>query len=186
MAWALADFCVFGSSMQKANFVSYFKCGQQGFVSYCTKVCWDRGTLQCDVHPNSLDHARPPRLSFAIAMVLTLKGRRLQRTHCRRGFTRQPESPNVHVAGSRPSNTTEIQREDTERQKKNEIGAGEGKKKSEILGGPAERAPAEGAPAEGGSGVGWSGARWSRGVQTNNNHNNTNTARNGGWRPNRE
>ena len=28
------------------------------------------------------------------------------------GATRQPESPNVHMSGSRPSNTTKIQRKD--------------------------------------------------------------------------
>ena len=48
-------------------------------------------------------------------------------------------------------------------------GGGKGKKKSEILGGPAEGGPAEGGPVEAGS-----GGRWSREVQTSNNHNHNN------------
>ena len=50
--------------------------------------------------------------------------------------------PNVHISGSqRFKNTTNIQREDTQRD-------GKGKKKGEILGGPAEGGPSEGSPAE--------------------------------------
>ena len=69
----------------------------------------------------------------------------------RRGFTRQLESPNVHISGFRPSKTPTKFHERTARErKKNENCGGTGKKKSEILGGPAEGCPAEGCPAEGG------------------------------------
>ena len=52
----------------------------------------------------------------------------------RQGFTQQPESPKVHIWGSRPSTTPPKFNETTpKRGRKNE-----GKKKSEILGGPAE------------------------------------------------
>ena len=35
-------------SKQKTYFVSNWECGQQGFASYWTKLCWDWWTLQCD------------------------------------------------------------------------------------------------------------------------------------------
>ena len=57
-----------------------------------------------------------------------------------------------------------ITRRHPEREEKNEFCGGRGKKKREILGGPAEGGPVEG----------WSGGRWSREVQTINNHNNHN------------
>ena len=82
MAWALADFCCpLDLPCRKRTLFPISNVDSKDLASYNTKVCWDRGTLQFDVHPNSLDHARPPRLSFAIAMVLTMKARRLQRTH---------------------------------------------------------------------------------------------------------
>ena len=57
----------------------------------------------------------------------------------RRGFTRQPESPNVHILGSRPSKTPPKFHEKTPREThKDQNGGGRVKKKSEILGGPAE------------------------------------------------
>ena len=44
-------------------------------------------------------------------------------------------TPNVHILGSRLSkNTTKIQREDTQRQKNDEMGAGEGKKRARNFG----------------------------------------------------
>ena len=48
----------------------------------------------------------------------------------RRGLTRQSESPNVHILGSRPvfKNTTKMQREDTQREENNEFCGGRGKK----------------------------------------------------------
>ena len=68
----------------------------------------------------------------------------------RRGFTRQPESPNVHISGFRPSKTpTKVNERTPRERKKNENCGGRREKKSEILGGPAEGCPAEGCPAEG-------------------------------------
>ena len=67
----------------------------------------------------------------------------------RRGFT-QPESPNVHISGFRPSKTPTKFHERTPRErKKNANCGGRSEKKSEILGGPAEGCPPEGCPAEG-------------------------------------
>ena len=67
-------------------------------------------------------------------------------------FARQPEGPNVHISGPRPSQTpTDFHEKTPERERKRtKMGAGEGKK-SEILGGPAEGGPGEGGPPEGGS-----------------------------------
>ena len=63
----------------------------------------------------------------------------------RLGFTRQPESPNVHISGFRPSKTPPEFNEKTPREtQKERNGGGKGKKKSEILGGPAEGGLAEG------------------------------------------
>ena len=57
-----------------------------------------------------------------------------------------PRTPNVHISGSRRfKNTRNIQREDPQRERKrNEHWSGRGKKKSEIIGGPAEGVPGEG------------------------------------------
>ena len=51
-------------------------------------------------------------------------------TFCKRdqGFTRQPVSPSVHNWHRRCKNTTKIQRENPQREKKSENGAGEEKK----------------------------------------------------------
>ena len=107
-----------------------------------------------------------------------VSGRRVKprRPQSRRGFTRQPESPNVHILGSPNSKTPPKLNEKTPRERKRKKWRREGKIKRNF-----------GRP---GGGV-WSGAGWSRGVQTynihnNHNHNNTNTARNGGWRINPE
>ena len=63
----------------------------------------------------------------------------------RRGFTRQPESPNVHILVFRRSKHTPKFNEKTPREtQKDRNGGGKGKKKSEILGGPAEGGPVEG------------------------------------------
>ena len=71
----------------------------------------------------------------------------------RRGFTRQPESPNVHIGLQKHhQNST---RRHPERHKKNETVAGKGRKRAKFWavqgkGGPGEGGPAEGGPAEGG------------------------------------
>ena len=63
-----------------------------------------------------------------------------RRLRGRRGFTRQPK--NSKREGSGASNTTKIPREDTQREtKRMKMGAGEGKKKREILGSPPFGAP---------------------------------------------
>ena len=57
----------------------------------------------------------------------------------RRGFTRQPERPNVHISGHLRFKTPPKFNEKTPRERQKERnGGGKGKKKSEILGGPAE------------------------------------------------
>ena len=53
----------------------------------------------------------------------------------RRGFTQQPESPNEHIWGSRPSNITKIQQEDLqerEREERKKIVTGRGKKNAKF------------------------------------------------------
>ena len=61
-----------------------------------------------------------------------------RRSQSRWGFTRQPESPNVHILGSRSSKTPPKFNEKTQRERKRTKAVGGGKK-SEILGGPAGR-----------------------------------------------
>ena len=89
------DFCIFGSTVQRANTISSWKRGQQRCAPYCLQVFSDRWTLQCfrTKHVylkasasrskccSSRDHTRPHCLSFALAMVLTMNARRFQRTH---------------------------------------------------------------------------------------------------------
>ena len=61
----------------------------------------------------------------------------LQRPPNRRGFTRQPESPNVHIDWRAPvfKNTTKIRREDTQREtKRAKMEEGEGKNKERHFG----------------------------------------------------
>ena len=59
----------------------------------------------------------------------------------RRGFTRQPEnSKRAHLTAPALPNTTKIPREDTQRKtKRAKMGAGEGKKRRKMLGGPADQ-----------------------------------------------
>ena len=62
---------------------------------------------------------------------------------------REPKRAHLRVPVFK--NTTKIQRKGPTREgEKNKNCGGRGKKKSEILGGPAEGGPAEGGPAEGG------------------------------------
>ena len=88
-------FLHFWITVEKATVASCWKRGQQEFAPYCRKVCWDLRTLQCNwtkarssknfrvtLKFSSLrDHTRPPRLSSALAMVLTMNAHRNQRTH---------------------------------------------------------------------------------------------------------
>ena len=99
---------------------------------------------------------------------------------------REPKRAHLRVPAFK--NTTKIQRErPKEREKRMKTVTGEGKKKSEILGGPAEGGPAEGGPAEGGSGGRGSGGRGSGGggfgggalnTPTHTQHNNNNNTNN--------
>ena len=79
-----------------------------------------------------------------------------------------PRAQTCTFQGSGLQNTTKIQPRKRPREtQKERNGGGKGKKKREILGGPAE-----GCPVEGGS-----GGRWSREVQTSNNHNHNHNKR---------
>ena len=75
------------------------------------------------------------------------------------GVSRQPESPNVHISGPRPSNPTKIPRKDPqEREERMKIVAGEGKKRAKFWavrrrGGPARSVR-----------CGWSGGWAKKGV----------------------
>ena len=64
------------------------------------------------------------------------------------GFTRQPESPNVHTSGSRPSKTPPKFHEKTprEREKKNENGGGRGKKNAKFWASHPSPLPSFGSP----------------------------------------
>ena len=104
-------------------------------------------------------NAQPlPHLPTCNWMVIRRTTSRMGRSQSRRGFTRQPESPNVHISALRRFNTTtKIPREDPpEREGRMKFPAGERKKKSEMLGSPAE------GPSTGGGGPG-EGALWRRG-----------------------
>ena len=81
----------------------------------------------------------------------------LSRPHFRSFSHDNPRTPNVHISGpGLQKNTIKIQREDTRRDRKRTKWERErGKKKSEILGGPAEGSkggPASGGLAQGGPG----------------------------------
>ena len=94
-AWALADFCVLGSPCRKRTLFLVGNVDSRDLHRIARKCAGTGGrcsvTGQKDVHPkasasrskfsSSSDHARPPRLSFALAMVLTMNARRFQGTH---------------------------------------------------------------------------------------------------------
>ena len=81
-----------------------------------------------------------------------------------------PKPPGFHTTAQEPKrvhlrvlqNTTKIQREDPQRGKRTNFAPGEGKKKSEILGGPGEGRSREGRSREGRSkeGRSWEGRSW--------------------------
>ena len=99
------------------------------------------------------------------------------------GFHTTAREPKRHILGFRPSKTPPKFNEKTPREtQKERNGGGKGKKKSEILGGPAEGGPAEGGPSEGGPAEGGpaeggpaEGGRRSGGVQTHNHKTTTTT-----------
>ena len=64
--------------------ISGWECGQQRLAPHCAQVCRDRWTLQN--FSSSRDHARPPRSSSALSVVLTMNARRFQRTHLLSGM----------------------------------------------------------------------------------------------------
>ena len=92
--WALAFFCLW-ISMQNTNLNSGWKRGQQGFAQCCSQVCWGQADVAVCLEKNMFirtlpPHALsvalhvttpPPRLSLALAIVLTISARRFQRTH---------------------------------------------------------------------------------------------------------
>ena len=87
-------FLIFWISTQETN-IFLVGTGQQRLAPNCSQVCWESGRCSVSgekhVHPkasasrsescSSRDLARPHRLSFALAMVLTMNERRFQRTH---------------------------------------------------------------------------------------------------------
>ena len=80
---------------KKTSVISGWYCGQQRFAPCCSQTFWDGWTLQCFTTKNmfirrrphqaqscsSRDHTGPHRLSFALAMLLTVNVRCFQRTH---------------------------------------------------------------------------------------------------------
>ena len=85
----------------------------------------------------------------------------------------------MHILGFRPSKTPPKFNEKTPRETpKERNGGGKGKKKSEILGGPAEGGPVEGGPAEGGPAE--SKPTTTKQQQTQQ-HNNNNNNKNKNW-----
>ena len=93
-AWALADFCIFGSPCRKRTRFLVGNVDSRDLHRIARKCAGTGGrcsvTGQEHVHPKasasrsefcSRDHTRPPRLSFTLAMVLTVNARRFQRTH---------------------------------------------------------------------------------------------------------
>ena len=86
-------------TVQKADFLSIWKRGQQGFAPCCTKMCWDRWTLQCDWTKTRSskgsasrskfscehDHPHPHRVSRA-CHGFHPNARRFQRTHLLSGI----------------------------------------------------------------------------------------------------
>ena len=94
-AWARADFCIFGSSCRKRTLFLVGNVDSRDAHRIARKCAGTGGrcsvTGQKRVHAKasasrskfsfSLDHARPPLLSLALAMVLTMNARRFQRTH---------------------------------------------------------------------------------------------------------
>ena len=93
---------IFASLDHRAESGSFFLVGkrrQQRSAPYCAQVCWDRRCSVSgeNVHPkapaslsecgSSRDHNHPLRISFALAMVLTMSARRFQRnTHLSSGM----------------------------------------------------------------------------------------------------
>ena len=95
--------------------------------------------------------------SATVSLFFSLWGLLVEFWWClkrRRGFTRQPESPNVHIRGSPPSKTPpKLNEKAPQRERKERKWERERGKKSEILGGPGGR---------GGLGEGRSWGRWVR------------------------
>ena len=88
--------------------------------------------------------AGPPHPTFCRSIIMQVQGEAC----C---FTRQPESPNVHISVHlRLKHHQNSTRRHPEREERMKIVAGEGKKRAKFWGGPAEGGPAEGGPAEGG------------------------------------
>ena len=98
MAWAMTDFCIFGSPCWKRILVPIGNVDSRDLLRIARKCVGTGGrcsvTGQKHFHPDasarrsdfrsSRDHARPARLSFALAMF-TMNARRFQRTRHLRG-----------------------------------------------------------------------------------------------------
>ena len=93
-------FLHFGIPVPKADVLAGWKRRQQRFAPDCSHMCWDRWTLQCfrakkftlqsslsrSDRFSSRDNTRAPKMSFALAMILTMNARRFQRTHTSSGM----------------------------------------------------------------------------------------------------
>ena len=88
-AWQILCFWI---RTQKTNVVSAWECGWQRLAPYCascdrtlqcvwTKTCSSKGFRITLREIFSRDHTRPPRLSIALPMILTMDARLFQRTH---------------------------------------------------------------------------------------------------------
>ena len=98
-AWALADFCVLESPCRKRTLFLVGNVDNSDLHCIARKCHGTGGCCsvsgQKHVHFNasgrrsdlcsSCHHTRPPRLSFALAMVLSMNARRFQRPHPLRG-----------------------------------------------------------------------------------------------------
>ena len=97
MAWTLTDVRI---SMQRANFcfkfgdkrclrrIARMRAAKRGrcITTGHTHAFMSKASASRSHFSSSRDHTRPPRLSFALVMVLTMTARRFQRTHPLRGM----------------------------------------------------------------------------------------------------
>ena len=134
--WGAQNFALF-FSLSRHNFLSFF--------SLLGVFSWNFGGFFC-----SAGALKCARLEFS--------GCRVRAPAARSGGAAgvshdSPRTPNVHISGHLLFKTPPKFNEKTPREtQKQRNGGGKGKKKSEILGGPAEGGPVEGGPAEGGPG----------------------------------
>ena len=98
--WALADFCILGSPCRKRTFLLVGNADSRdshriaricaGTDGRCSVSGRKKFTLQSSLSRSdrfsSRDNTRAPKMSFALAMTLTMNARRFQRTHTLTGM----------------------------------------------------------------------------------------------------